>query len=190
MFLILGTAQAQVELGAIVGLNLANVDVKPEESGVDFKIKKSFAIGGVFDYEINENFSFTATPVYITKGTKVEFPGSGIDFKVSYFEIAALLKFKLPTEKTRPYILAEPSLGFLLSAKQDDEDVKDDFKNMDFSLNIGAGLSIPVNNNTIFIEFRYAFGLNNISEDPDEDETVKNRGLQFMAGITFPVGGN
>ncbi len=190
------TAAAQVELGPMIGLNLANSAVEPDEAITDFNIRKGLILGGVIDFNMNDNVAIAVYPVFIMKGTDVDVEGSDLEFgmKFSYLEIAPLLKLKLPTENIKPYFLAGPSLGFLLSAKEidegDEDDVKDQFKNIDFSLNVGAGVNIPVSDNTIFIEFRYSFGLNNIIDDPEDDEEAKTRGIQFMAGIKFPIGGN
>jgi hypothetical protein len=51
-------------------------------------------------------------------------------------------------------------------------------------------VSFPAGNNAIFVEGRYALGLINLNNDlEDHDTTIKSKGIQFMAGITFPLGG-
>jgi hypothetical protein len=69
-------------------------------------------------------------------------------------------------------------------------DVKELFKDIDFGLNFGAGVSFPAGNNAIFVEGRYGLGLSNIAKlEEGEEGSIKTRGIQFMAGVTFPLGG-
>lgn len=57
------------------------------------------------------------------------------------------------------------------------------------SIAVGAGLSMPQGTRTFFGEVRYVHGLVNVVDEPDVDgSVVKHRGLQLLAGITFPVG--
>ena len=93
-----------------------------------------------------------------------------------------------------PYAMAGPSLGFLTGAKfeneeGDSQDEKDNTNTFDFGLGLGGGVSIPHGNHTFFAETRYVLGLANINKESDES-TVKNRGLQIIIGVTFPVGRN
>ena len=42
-------------------------------------------------------------------------------------------------------------------------------------------------NNTVFVEGRYSLGLADINDDSDPNaDKVKTKGIQIMAGITFP----
>ena len=78
----------------------------------------------------------------------------------------------------------------MLSAKQDEDDIKDDVKNIDFGLAFGGGVSLPMGNKTVFVEGRYSLGLTDINDDSDPDaDKIKTKGIQIMAGITFPLGG-
>jgi len=92
----------------------------------------------------------------------------------------------------RPYVMAGPSLGFLLSAKYDfkdgpEYDAKDETKGLDLGVGLGGGVSIPRGDKTFFAEARYVLGLTNINDESDES-TVKNRGLQVLVGATIPLG--
>lgn len=68
-------------------------------------------------------------------------------------------------------------------------DIKDETKSIDFGLGFGAGVSFPAGNNSLFVEGRYALGSTNLNDDPEDSETsIKTRGIQVMAGVTFPLG--
>lgn len=185
-------ATAQHRIGFIGGLNLANVSVDPEETGIDYSNRTAFGGGGVLDLRLAENIALQLEPMFLQKGTKVSDGSDEVKVKLSYIEVPALLKFMLGQSSTRPYIMAGPSVGFRLSAKISNGgeiDIKEVIKSTDFGLDFGAGISFPAGNNAIFVEGRYGLGLSNINDDREDPNTdVKNKGIQFMAGITFPLG--
>ena len=201
-------ASAQVNLGVLGGLNLANLDVDPEpETWKKKSNRTAFGFGGVLDYSLNESIALRLEPMYLQKGAIIEDTGEGnmiyeIEWKGAYLEIPMLVKYSFGASDIKPYIIAGPTIGFNLSAKakftmgdfSEEDDVKDDTKSTDFGLGFGAGMSLPMGNNSIFIEARYALGLTNIEdgsqsdpEDNTESET-KTKGIQIFAGITFPLG--
>ena len=100
-----------------------------------------------------------------------------------------MLKFAFGSGDTKPYVMAGPTVGWLLSAEVDGEDIKDDVKSIDFGIAFGGGVSLPMGNNTVFVEGRYSLGLTDINDDPTDDTKFKTKGIQIMAGITFPLGG-
>ncbi len=50
-------------------------------------------------------------------------------------------------------------------------------------------MSLPLGNNTVFVEGRYSLGLSDINDDSSDDTKIKTKGIQIMAGFTFPLGG-
>ncbi len=108
-----------------------------------------------------------------------------------------MLKYAFGTGDTKPYIMAGPTIGFNLSAKQkitlgsdsDEEDIKDDISSTDFGLGFGGGVNFHTGNNSIFVEVRYNIGLTNINDDSDDPDTeIKTKGIKIFAGIIFPLG--
>ena len=121
------------------------------------------------------------------RGTRVE---STSKLKFAYLEVPVLLRFAIDGGGAKFYIMGGPSVGLLLSARESqdgefgyEEDVKDDYKNIDFGLIGGAGISIWMDKIALFVEGRYALGLSDIF---DSDQVkVKNRGLRVFSGITL-----
>jgi hypothetical protein len=193
--LLVQPASAQSRLGLTAGLNLANISWDDFEEGLGADLKTYTALGfsGVLDVGLSENVALHVEPMYLQKGSKVEADGEELGkFKLAYIEIPALLKIALGASTTRPYVMVGPTIGILLSAKGEDtdgeeEDIKEIFKDVDFGLGFGAGVSFPTGNNSFFIEGRYLLGLSNIIDSGDTE--AKNRGIQVMAGVTFPLGG-
>jgi opacity protein-like surface antigen len=197
-------AGAQHRIGFVGGLNLANVSLDPDpDPGFDLKNRTAFGAGGVLDLRLAENVALRFEPMYLQKGTKVEGNVDAVGkveqtVKANYLEMPVLVKLALGTSTTKPYLMAGPTIGFLLSAKtitkaagqEEEEDIKEFVKDIDFGLDFGAGVSFPAGNNAIFVEGRYALGLTNVNDDPDDPDTkIKTKGIQFMAGISFPLGG-
>ena len=60
-----------------------------------------------------------------------------------------------------PIVFAGPAVGFLLSAKDSGEDVKDYFKSTDFGADLGLGAEIALGKMKALIDFRYYMGLTN-----------------------------
>ena len=194
-------ASAQISLGVLGGLNLANLNMDEGDMGdAEFASRTVFGFGGILDYSISENVALRLEPMYLQKGADIVVDGYDDQFivKLSYFEVPMMFKYSFGSDNVNPYIMAGPSIGFLLEAKtevivsgvSEETDIKDETSNVDFSLGFGAGVSLPMGNNSIFVDARYALGLTNIVDDPDApDDDVKNKGIQIFAGISFPVGG-
>jgi len=197
-------ASAQVNLGVLGGLNLARIEVDPKPEGLEISNLTAFGFGGVLDYSLNESIALRLEPMYLQKGYKSVAEMYNLivegEEKHTYIEFPVMLKYAFGTSEIKPFIIAGPTIGYLLSAKMKSNwdgqsteiDFKDSRKTFDFGLCFGAGVSVPMSNNSIFLEARYALGLTNIFDNPDEsgdpDSELKTRGIHIFAGITFPIG--
>jgi len=206
-------AGAQVKLGVIGGLNIANLSgEEPDGTKIDFSSRTAFGVGGVLDVGLNENVALRFEPMYLQKGaeftqTDPDLGAATITSKAAYLEVPLFLKIAFGTSTTRPYLMAGPTLGFNLSSKFElsasgisaEIDAKEVTQSTDFGLIFGAGVSFAAGNNSIFVEGRYALGLSDIVQAgtlefmgervPFDDVNVKTSGLQIMGGISFPLGG-
>jgi hypothetical protein len=207
-------ASAQHRIGVIGGLNIANVDAEFDDATMDVSNKTVFGLGGVVDFRLSENFSLYAQPMYQQKGgvatqldTNLDFP-----FKFAFLELPVFLKAEFGNT-VRPYLMAGPTIGYLLSADTEVEysgltfkgDLKEVTEKIDFGLGFGAGLRYPLSTVSIVVEGRYTLGLVNMQKggtidlsagpiveeiDWDKDaDAYKNRGIQIMAGVAFALGG-
>ena len=197
-FLIAIPASAQVNLGFLGGINLANVDADPLEEEWELSSTTVFGFGGVLDFNLNESVTLRLEPMYLQKGTTIDIIETyKIEFNVAYIEIPVMIMYNIGTSETKPYVMAGPTIGHNLSAElkisgggmSGEDDVKDTISDFEFGLCFGAGVSVPMGNNFIFLEARYSLGLTNINDDPEDPDTeIKTKGIQIFAGITFPVG--
>lgn len=205
--LIAAPADAQQRIGVVSGLNLTNVSVNPSNVGPDTFNNIGFGIGGVLEQTLAQQVALHVGLMFLQKSTKaddddaIEFvegvgfvEGEKATFKGSLIEVSVLPKLLLGRGSTQPYVLAGPTLSLLLSAKvsrtRGEEDVKEFFKDTDFGFDLGGGVRFPVGVNSFFVEGRFNLGLSNIYQNPEDPDTkIKTRGIQIMAGITFPLGG-
>jgi len=196
------TAQAETRVGVVGGLSLARMHMSPEDPTGSFETLTGFAGGAVPEVDLSRHLSLSLEPMYVRKGSdfRIEpddflfdqgFAGS---LRVDYLELPALLKVKLGDGSVRPYLLGGPTAAYRLSAKAssmgETEDSKELFKKWDFGVSAGAGLAFPVGAASAFVEARYGLGLVNVGEETSENESVKNRGVLVLAGVSFPVGGH
>lgn len=208
------SASAQPRLGVVGGLNIADVNADFDDEEMDVSDKTVFGFGGVVDLRLSENFSLYLQPMYLQKGTRVTDKVDNIEFPFTYafLELPVFLKAEFGSA-VRPYIMAGPTVGYLLSAEVEGEysgltfkgDLKEVTEDLDFGLGFGAGLRYPLSTISIFVEGRYTLGLVNMQKggtftmsagpiteeitwDKDED-AYKNRGIQIMAGVAFALGG-
>jgi opacity protein-like surface antigen len=186
-------AQVKVSGGVLAGLNMGNVSVDPTPAGVEFSSLTGFAVGGVLNFEFAGGFGIQVEPMYIQNGAKATVGGIESKIKANYIDIPAMLMYTFATGQgqVEPYIMAGPVLGIKLSAKVTDGtevDIKDFIKSTNFGGTFGAGVKIPVGMNRIFIEGRYTIGFSDINNGYAPGYTIKTKGIQILAGITFPFG--
>jgi opacity protein-like surface antigen len=185
--------QAQWEVGGLIGLNISNLSVNPGSSSEDYSSRLGLGIGVVVDKPLSDQIHLHAEPMFLQKGSSLETSDFTAVFKLSYIELPIMFKYVFQTSASViPYAMAGPSIGLLTSSKVDfedggEQDEKDNTNIFDFGLGFGGGISLPHENLTFFAETRYVFGLTNVNKESDES-TVKNRGLQVIIGVTFPVG--
>jgi opacity protein-like surface antigen len=208
-------ARAQVNIGVVGGVNIATLSGNDASgAGIDFSSRTAFGVGGVLDIGLSDNVALRLEPMYLQKGgdfnlSVVPLGNVNLKFaaKTTYVEVPVFLKVQFGTSTARPYLMGGPTLGLKLSSKFDasgpgiasvDLDADNVTESTDFGLGIGGGVSFSLGSNSIFIEGRYALGLSDIfkagtvtimgqSVQADNLE-IKTRGVQFMAGITFPLG--
>jgi opacity protein-like surface antigen len=173
----------ETRFGVKGGLNISTVvggDVENTKSLVGFHV------GGFAEIFVVNRFFIQPELLFSTQGTKVDGPfGTDGDLKLNYLNIPVLAKYYIVDKKFS--VEAGPQLGVLLSAKAEDEDVKDFTRSVDFGFNIGAGYSFTEN---LSIGLRYTIGLSPISDediDSEEDyyDSAKNSNLALSLAYKF-----
>jgi hypothetical protein len=191
---------AEVRVGAVGGVNVADM------SGVNsFLYRTRWGAGGVVEVDITQNLALASRPMYVGKGSDGDLavmPGDvSIAMDLRYVEIPLLVKVSAATGRVRPYLIAGPSLGLLQKAealrtevldvdgypiRRESKDATQDTKSTEWSLNAGVGVGLNVGRAYGFVEGVWAWGLTDVIKT---EGSIKNRGVQFRAGITLRLGG-
>lgn len=159
----------EIKLGIKGGLNFASISGDNTEN-IDLLTGLNF--GFLAEVPISEKFSFQ--PELIYSGQGYSFDDDTI--ALNYLNIPLIGKYYL----TRGLSLeAGPQIGFLLSAKNDKEDVKDSFNTVDFGLNFGLGYKLD---NGLNFSLRYNLGLSDINNIDGFSNKNRNGVFQLSVG--------
>jgi len=198
---------SQIDVGIIGGINIASFD-----ADADITSKWLWGAGIVLSYKLSDNFSLQAEPMYLKKGGVQEQKGDDPKITVdqSFLEIPLLAKYNFGKE-TKFYLLAGPSIGYLLTSELEADlngflftaDMEKLTETIDIGICLGGGVSIPIETNTLFFQVEYTYGLTNLAKNgkfvaksghielegefDEEESKYKSRGLQLLVGFTFPM---
>jgi len=183
-------------IGIEGGINLADISLMPQSNSSN---RTGMMVGAFADIGISKTFYFHPGLRYVMKGATFSanngIATTTITTKISYLEFPALIKVAFPLTEVRPYIMAGPTLGIMLSAIQDQNDginsssndISQNLETVDFGLFFGGGIDFHVAHRMdMFVGGGYSLGLSNIVKtNPNLQQTGKNLGIQFTAGIKF-----
>jgi hypothetical protein len=204
--------KSNIKIGMLGGINLA--DIK-SNSNQDKKTNIAPVIGLTAEFPIVHGLSAKIEPMYLNKGAKLmegedpmEEPEAHL--KLSYLDLPVLLKYSF-LEGISPYLIAGMTLGYQLDTKLDVKfpglettiEMKNVTENFELGISFGGGLEVPINSINLFFDCRYTLGITNMQKtetvmadvggvqvpvEYDKDENgYKNRGVQLLLGITFPI---
>lgn len=197
-----------VSFGVRGGLTLYSVET--DISGGFFNVSETsdtkigFAFGVFAEIPFTNIFSFQPELLFVQKGGSddgdffadddffdEDLEDEGGKLTLNYLDIPLLARANIPLQaEFTPYVVAGPSIGYLLSASVndiDDDEVKELFKSLNFSFIIGAGAEFG----NLFFDLRYDIGSSNILDDSfleDElngDDDFGDFFDDFLSGIDF-----
>lgn len=194
--LVAAPLHAQTTIGVKGGINIANVstNITDIEELVD---SKTGFVGGAFaTFGLGSLFAVQPELLYSQKGFQAEESGLTAELGTNYFEVPVLLKAGFDLAMFRPAIYAGPVLSvetgctFSLQGVSADCDVGDEFsdrKKSEWGAVFGADFGLALGSLVVFLDARYQLGLTNLADVPDEDDEVKSRTWQIMAGLGFTL---
>ena len=159
-------AQAQENLfGARVGLNVTNLDFRPEvPEGVLNAHRNGFAIGFIADYGISRKFSIMPEIQFSAEGAKDD------GLRLDYIQMPILFNYKF---------CDKISLGVGPQVSLKAHDYEDGFQNIVYAGIAGATYMIS---DVFFFDVRFSYGLTNVFDDNTGLEAI-NKNLQFGFGL-------
>ncbi len=162
-----------LKFGAKAGLGISNMG-----GDADAKSKVGFHFGAFAQYGVTESFLVQPELLFSFEGAKNKSDDKNMN--LTYLNIPIMGVYKIGAVQGLS-VEAGPQLGFLLGAKYDGTDVKDSFKGMNFSLNLGAGYAI---NDNISAGIRYCIGLSDIN-DTGFGGTITESNFMISLGYKF-----
>lgn len=110
--------------------------------------------------------------VYSTQGAKL----GNQDVNLNYFNVPIMARLNLLKIL---YVEAGPQFGFLMSAEDGGEDIKDDIESTDISVGLGAGVELF---DSFDVGLRYNFGTTDVTKGAGD---YKNNVLQIGLAYKF-----
>lgn len=171
---------AQVSIGIKGGPNFANIDTEAS-AGENYDNRTGFHLGAFVQLR-GERIGFQPEILFSQQGSTITYSGQpDIKSNFSYMNIPLVVKLYTVAGIN---LQVGPQFGFLTSADVDNEDVKDELKNTDFSLALGAGWDLPFG---LTIDGRYNLGLSDINDSVGQGSgapvgTIKNQVWQISVG--------
>lgn len=191
------------QIGVRISTNIANFNVS-EDLGEDEELnyKVGFGLGVYYKVALDENLSFQPEINYVQQGAKNSGEVIGLSFKnvfkFNYIQIPILAKYQFgDPDRFNFFVEGGPYVGFGLgkakveSCFDGDCDVDeisygnsddDDIKNPDFGIQIGGGINI---NSKLSFDIRYVYGIQNLINESDEDDFLRNTAFNIGVGYSF-----
>ena len=185
-----------LRFGLIGGLNYSHFNGGSTEN---FYSRAGFQIGGYAQHNITENFTIQPEIILTLKGASEDVNAGTNEltftFKFTYLEVPILLKYQLisnPNVPVRPHLFVGPAIALRLSAELEgdlngetaSESLKD-YKQMDFGMVFGGGLTIPSGGSDILIVLKYTLGLVEINKSQGYPSHFKNGVFTLGFGVTI-----
>jgi hypothetical protein len=182
--LLSSAAMAQFHIGVKAGTNITKVD------GKSFKdeFRYGYHLGGFMEVRMGNKFVLQPEVLWNQFATKLDsnyknvyedvFNGNS-NIKLNYLSIPIVLNYKLIGSFLS--LQAGPQFGILIDqSKTVLQNGGNAFKRGDFSMLAGLQFKVLA----FRLNARYAVGLNNISDLPDDDKW-KNQGFQVSVGLAL-----
>lgn len=188
---------AKPVFGIKAGLNIASSTFSPLPDGVSKKSILGFLVGGMIEAPLTQDKSFgiRGDVGWVEKGVKFSGDNGFVKETVDELDFSPYLVYNISgiVENARPFVQAGPEFGFVMSTNSHseidnvgtkDEDIKD-AASTDFSLNLGAGLGLPLHNKgEIVFDVHYCLGLTDMNDT--SEVTAKLRSFLICVGYNFP----
>jgi predicted porin len=168
-----GTITLQPKVGLALGSFSGDYTKEAGES--DPKLRPGFIAGVEGEYYINDWFSAAAGVSYAQQGWKM----NGNTLKLDYLNVPVVADFYVAPGLA---LKTGVQFGFLMNAKAEDIDIKDDSEKLNISIPIGISYEIS---NFVF-DARYNVGVTKVNKyGGSRDEKQRSELIQITVGYKF-----
>ncbi len=187
---------ANAQVGIVGGVTSSELKVK----NVDLKSSTQYHIGVAYKLPLAMGFVFQPELLYNVKGSEL---GDGkildnLDTKTGFLELGAQLQWGINLAVARPYILAEPFLGYALNSSIGDQKVSGDawkgLNRVETGIALGVGVEVIKH---VQVSAKYFWNMGKLYKEDGSwqsfaikniSETIKDGtpgGIQVSAAIFF-----
>lgn len=142
---VLATASvAHAQFGIIGGLNFSGANHDASTLIKEAKNVTLYHAGVAFKMDLPLGFVLQPELTYQVKGVKVESVSSVNDFnfKNGYIELGAGVQWGPDLLIARPFVLAEPFIGYLVNPDKEITGVKDVTSKLEYGIGLGGGVEL------------------------------------------------
>jgi hypothetical protein len=133
------------------------------DGGGEAKGKSGFVFGAEGEYYLSPKFSAALGVNYAEQGWEMEYDASTAKVKLNYLNVPLVANYYVAEGLA---LKAGVQLGFLMSAKADDTDIKDDCKSTAFSIPVGISYEFE----NIVVDARYNIGATKVNKYGSKDQ--------------------
>ncbi|MBO4624947.1 MAG: PorT family protein [Bacteroidales bacterium] len=186
---------AHAQFGIVGGLNFSNAKFENTSQFIDAaKSATLFHAGVAWKMKLPVGFALQPELTYQVKGAKLEeFKGSELNYKNGYIELGAGLQWGPDLIVARPYVFAQPFIGYMVNPDKTIKEAKDVTNKLEYGFGLGAGVEVFKH---IQVSVQWFRNLGNIMENKSNGTTlssdwekvkdVKNyQGVRLSLGIFF-----
>ncbi|HMQ05736.1 MAG TPA: porin family protein [Saprospiraceae bacterium] len=156
------------------GVNASSWRLSSGNASFDFGSKSGYHVGFQYRNNLSDNFKISPGLQYSQKGSDI----FGIlTSNLNYLELPLMFVFQTGPDKGF-FLEGGAYAAYLLSASEIGVDVKDEFKSIDYGVNLGLGYDFK----RVLVGLRVGVGLANIDNDEFES-TLTNTNVQLYIGI-------
>jgi len=184
------SAKAQhISIGPSVGAGISMVSDNQENLDVSSRFMGKGGL--IFVYSTKTHFGFGADLKYSAEGFSYKVPGfdekNSVHLNYLRIPVHAIYFFGEYGDHMRPKVFLGLTPGFLLSAKSEDTDIKDEMNSFDLGIHGGVGLNVRLAS-AIWLntDLTYYHGFLDINDGDDNSTLNSNLGLNV--GVAFGIG--
>ncbi|MFS4493175.1 porin family protein [Maribacter sp. 2308TA10-17] len=184
---------ATAQFGAKGGLGFSSLLIKDNDDNLTAEFGSagfSFHVGAGYEIDFGDQLSFEPAVLLTQKKSSFDL-NTLVTFNFLYLEMPLQMKYYFLDvgDSTRLYGLGGSSLGFLLSAKRDNDKLNvggnrnDELKLLDVGINFGAGAQFF---DALNVDLSASIGVTNLSNDVMNG--LKNKNSVVRLTVTYQFG--
>ncbi len=185
--------RAETVLGVRGGATFSSLSIEDSYPGVEYSNRDGFMMGVSAGITVKEWLWLRFEPSYVQKGVVVDWPAGADSLdntqEYAYVMLPINAKAEASLGPVNPFGVMGFALGFVASKatvlKNGMPYPEPDMKEVDFTLDLGAGVEIPAGSLEFVVEARYSLGLADIS--PENASSTKTKTWMIMGGVDFKL---